>query len=140
MIEHLYNGLTQASKTLVDTSANWSLFKKSFNEDNKILETIVTNNCHWGDDEVEPARKLESVMQLDVISELKAQMATMNHSSSEMRVQMTNMNNMLKTLILGNQAPVTPINEISSPTCVYCCKEHLFDDCPYNPTFMCYIG
>ncbi|MDV3143375.1 MAG: retrotransposon gag domain-containing protein, partial [Sweet potato little leaf phytoplasma] len=51
ILEHFYSGLDQASKALVNASANGSFLKKSANEVHAIIDTIATNNRHWGETE-----------------------------------------------------------------------------------------
>lgn len=49
-------------------------------------------------------------------------------------------NTTLKALALGNQAPIAAVNQIATPSCVYYNDNHAFDNCLFNPDYMCYIG
>ena len=44
-METFYNGLSIATKQVVDASANGAILSKTYNEAYEILERIASNNC-----------------------------------------------------------------------------------------------
>lgn len=51
-MERFYNGINQASKTLVNASAKDSLLKRFVNKTKEMMETITNNIQNWGDPKV----------------------------------------------------------------------------------------
>ena len=99
----------------------------------EILERIASNNCQWADLRSNPGRKTRGVLEVDALSSINAQLASVI--------------NILQTLALGQdsmiKAPVhtaAVINQTATESCVYCGEEHTFDQCPSNLASIFYVG
>ncbi|XP_022926214.1 uncharacterized protein LOC111433394 [Cucurbita moschata] len=132
-METFYNGLNIATKQVVDASANGAILSKTYNEAYEILERIASNNCQWADVRSNPGRKTRGVLEVDALSSINAQLASVT--------------NILQNLALGQdsmiKAPVhtvAVINQTAAESCVYCGEEHTFDQCPSNPASIFYVG
>ena len=132
-METFYNGLNIATKQVVDASANESILSKTYNEAYEILERIASNNCQWADVRSNPGKKTRGVLEVDALSSINAQLASVT--------------NILQNLALGQgsmtKAPVrtaTVMTQTAAESCVYCGEEHTFDQCPSNPASIFYVG
>ncbi|KAM6543087.1 hypothetical protein CsatB_007534 [Cannabis sativa] len=127
-METFYNGLNAASRMVLDASANGAILSKSYNEAFEILETIASNNYQWSNTRTPTSRKVAGVLEVDAITALTAQMASMT--------------NVLKNLSIGNSKNIQPAAAIQSDdvSCVYCGEGHVFEKCPSNPESVCYMG
>ena len=68
-VHHLYNGLTETTRTLLDASVEGALMSKSANEAYQLLEDMALNNCQWPTERATP-KKLSGVHELDVFNNL----------------------------------------------------------------------
>ncbi|XP_062118742.1 uncharacterized protein LOC133832412 [Humulus lupulus] len=125
-METFYNGLNAASRTVLDASANGAILSKSYNEAFEILERIASNNYQWSNTRAPTSRKVAGVLEVDALTALTAQMASMT--------------NILKNMSLGgNIQPAAAIQSVEV-SCVYCGDGHTFENCPSNPASVCYVG
>ncbi|XP_060967915.1 uncharacterized protein LOC133035754 [Cannabis sativa] len=79
-METFYNGLNAASRMVLDASANGAILSKSYNEAFEILETIASNNYQWSNTRAQTSRKVAGVLEVDAITALTAQMASMTNN------------------------------------------------------------
>ncbi|XP_060965226.1 uncharacterized protein LOC133034202 [Cannabis sativa] len=116
------------SRMVLDASANGAILSKSYNEAFEILETIASNNYQWSNTRAPTSRKVAGVLEVDAITALTAQMASMT--------------NVLKNLSIGNAKNIQPAAAIQSDdvSCVFCGEGHVFEKCPSNPESVCYMG
>ncbi|KAH9770702.1 hypothetical protein KPL71_012459 [Citrus sinensis] len=121
-LETFYNDLNPSTRLMVDASANGALLSKSYNEAYEILERIANNNYQWPSTRQAAARGTTRVHNIDALTALSA--------------QVTSLTNMMKVM---TTAPAS-INLVAEISCVYCGEEHLFDNCPGNPTSVNYVG
>ena len=68
-MHHFYNGLTETTRTLLDTSVGGALMSKSANEAYQLLEDMALNNFQWPSERETP-KKLGGVHELDVFNNL----------------------------------------------------------------------
>ena len=127
-METFYNGLNAASRMVLDASANGAILSKSYNEAFEILETIASNNYQWSNTRAPTSRKVAGVLEVDAITALTAQMASMT--------------NVLKNLSIGNAKNIQPAAAIQSDdvSCVFCGEGHVFEKCPSNLESVFYMG
>ncbi|XP_060974037.1 uncharacterized protein LOC133039215 [Cannabis sativa] len=122
------NAKFRTSRMVLDASANGTILSKSYNEAFEILETIASNNYQWSNTRAPTSRKLAGVLEVDAITTLTAQMASMT--------------NVLKNLSIGNAKNIQPAAAIQSDdvSCVFCGEGHAFEKCPSNPQSVCYMA
>ncbi|XP_062100696.1 uncharacterized protein LOC133806621 [Humulus lupulus] len=125
-METFYNGLNAASRMVLDASANGAILSKSYNEAFEILERIASNNYQWSNTRAPTSRKVAGVLEVDAVTALTAQMASMT--------------NILKNLSLGNNIQPAAAIQSGDISCVYCGDGHMFENCPSNPATVCYVG
>ncbi|XP_060962179.1 uncharacterized protein LOC133032300 [Cannabis sativa] len=128
LMETFYNGLNAASRMVLDASANGAILSKSYNEAFEILETIASNNYQWSNTRAQTSRKVLGVLEVDAITALTTQMASMT--------------NVLKNLSFGNSKNIQPAAAIQSDdvSCLFCGGGHVFKKCPSSPESVCYMG
>ena len=124
-METFYNGLNSASRMVLDASANGAILSKSYNEAYEILETIASNNYQWSNNRAPISRKVAGVLEVDALTTLTAQMASMT--------------NILKNMSIGNVQPAAAIQS-SEVSCVFCGNGHIYENCPSNPESVMYMG
>ncbi|XP_022960432.1 uncharacterized protein LOC111461168 [Cucurbita moschata] len=131
-METFYNGLNIATKQVVDASANGAMLSKTYNEAYEILERIASNNCQWADVRSNPGKKTRGVLEVDALSSINAQLASVT--------------NILQNLAFGQgtmiKAPAhtaAVMTQTATESCVYCGEEHTFDQCPRNPASILYV-
>ncbi|XP_062085342.1 uncharacterized protein LOC133791428 [Humulus lupulus] len=125
-METFYNGLNAASRMVLDASANGAILSKSYNEAFEILERIASNNYQWSNTRAPISRKVAGVLEVDALTTLTAQMASMT--------------NILKNLSLGNNIQPAATIQSGDISCVYCGDGHMFENFPSNPAAVCYVG
>ncbi|XP_062100842.1 uncharacterized protein LOC133806768 [Humulus lupulus] len=125
-METFYNGLNAASRMVLDASANGAILSKSYNEAFEILERIASNNYQWSNTRALTCRKVAGVLEVDALTALTAQMASMT--------------NILKNLSLGGNIQPAAAIQSGDISCVYCGDGHMFENCPSNPAAVCYVG
>ena len=77
-METFYNELLGHTRTLIDATAGGALMAKSYNEACELLERMANNNYQWPTKRVIAARRVAEVYELDAISTLSAQVATLS--------------------------------------------------------------
>ncbi|KAM6594465.1 hypothetical protein CsatA_002168 [Cannabis sativa] len=125
-LETFYNGLNAASRMVLDASANGAILSKSYNEAFEILERIASNNYQWSTNRAPTSRKVAGVLEVDALTALTAQMASMT--------------NILKNMNMGGSVQPTAAIQRAEISCVYCGDGHTFENCPSNPASVCYVG
>ncbi|XP_062089610.1 uncharacterized protein LOC133796144 [Humulus lupulus] len=125
-METFYNGLNAASRMVLDASANGAILSKSYNPAFEILERIASNNYQWSNTRAPTSRKVVGVLEVDALTALTAQMASMT--------------NTLKNMSLGNNIQPAATIQSGDISCVYCGDGHMFENCPSNPAAVCYVG
>ncbi|XP_062076849.1 uncharacterized protein LOC133781782 [Humulus lupulus] len=125
-METFYNGLNAASRMVLDASANGAILSKSYNEAFEILERIASNNYQWSNTRAPTSRKVARVLEVDALTALTAQMASMT--------------NILKNLSLGGNIQPAAAIQSGDISCVYCGNGHMFENSPSNPAAVCYVG
>ncbi|XP_060969783.1 uncharacterized protein LOC133037007 [Cannabis sativa] len=127
-METFYNGLNAASRMVLDASTNGAILSKSYNEAFEIFETIASNNYQWSNTRAPTSRKVAGVLEVDAITALTAQMASMT--------------NVLKNSSIENAKNIQPAATIQSGdvSCVFYGEGHVFEKCPSNPESVCYMG
>jgi len=78
-METFYHGLNIATKQVVGASANGPILSKTYNEAYEILERIASNNCQWADVRSNPGKKTRGVLEVDVLSSINAQLASVTN-------------------------------------------------------------
>ncbi|XP_017636007.1 uncharacterized protein LOC108478088 [Gossypium arboreum] len=118
-----YNGLNAYTRMVVDASANGTFLDKSYNEAFEILEMIVNNDYQYLIARLRTGKKVSGTMELDAITSLTTQVSSLT--------------NMTKTM----KRP-TAIQEMKAVEleCVYYGEYHVFDECPSNLAFVCYMA
>ena len=66
---HIYNGLGDSARTIIDASAGGALMKKTTNQAYEILEDITTDTNQWPRDKLAP-RKSMAGADIEVLSNL----------------------------------------------------------------------
>ncbi|XP_062114415.1 uncharacterized protein LOC133825500 [Humulus lupulus] len=125
-METFYNGLNAASRMVLDASANGAILSKSYNEAFEILERIASNNYQWSNTRAPTSRKVAGVLEVDALTALTAQMASMT--------------NILKNMSMGGNVQPAAAIQSAEVSCVYCGDGHTFENCPSNPASVCYVG
>ncbi|XP_062094211.1 uncharacterized protein LOC133800271 [Humulus lupulus] len=125
-METFYNGLNAVSRMVLDASANGAILSKSYNEAFEILERIASNNYQWSNTRAPTSRKVAGVLEVDALTALTAQMASMT--------------NILKNMSLGGNIQPAAAIQSAEISCVYCGDGHTFENCPSNPASVCYVG
>ncbi|KAM6550733.1 hypothetical protein CsatB_000541 [Cannabis sativa] len=125
-LETFYNGLNAASRMVLDASANGAILSKSYNEAFEILERIASNNYQWSTNRAPTSRKVAGVLEVDALTALTAQMASMT--------------NILKNMNMGGSVQPAAAIQRAEISCVYCGDGHTFENCPSNPASVCYVG
>ncbi|KAM6544070.1 hypothetical protein CsatB_008517 [Cannabis sativa] len=125
-LETFYNGLNAASRMVLDASANGAILSKSYNEAFEILERIASNNYQWSTNRAPTSRKVAGVLEVDALTALTAQMASMT--------------NILKNMNMGGSVQPAAAIQRAEISCVYCGDRHTFENCPSNPASVCYVG
>ncbi|KAM6543139.1 hypothetical protein CsatB_007586 [Cannabis sativa] len=129
-METFYNGLNAHTRMVVDASANGALLAKSYNEAYDIIERISNNNYQWPTTRVPLGKKVAGVLEVDAITALSAQVASMS--------------NMIKNMSMGQQMGQqnvsSPVGQLEEVSCVFCSEAHTFDNCPFNPASVFYMG
>ncbi|XP_060959105.1 uncharacterized protein LOC133030385 [Cannabis sativa] len=94
----------------------------------ELKPTIASNNYQWSNTRVLTSRKVAGVLEVDAITALTAQMASMT--------------NVLKNLSIGNAKNIQPAAAIQSDdvSCVFCGEGHAFEKCLSNSESVCYMG
>ncbi|XP_062093371.1 uncharacterized protein LOC133799363 [Humulus lupulus] len=111
MLVHIfYNGLCGTTRTIIDTASGGAFMSKSANEAYDLLEEMAMNNYQWPS-ERETIKKVAGVHELDAISMLSAQVATLTK-----QLQQNN---------IHAQAPMMQMQII----CELCGGPHLFEQC-----------
>ncbi|XP_060969676.1 uncharacterized protein LOC133036918 [Cannabis sativa] len=85
-LETFYNGLNAASRMVLDASANGAILSKSYNEAFEILERIASNNYQWSTNRAPTSRKVAGVLEVDALTALTAQMASMTNILKNMNM------------------------------------------------------
>ncbi|XP_062094036.1 uncharacterized protein LOC133800078 [Humulus lupulus] len=93
MVHNFYNGLCNTTRTIIDAAAEGAFMGKSANEAYALLEEMAMNNCQWPDEWATSNRKVVGIHELDVITALTAQVATLTkqlqkNSISDQAMQM----------------------------------------------------
>ncbi|XP_060973864.1 uncharacterized protein LOC133039082 [Cannabis sativa] len=109
------------TRMVLDASANSAILSKSYNEAFEILETIASKNYQWSNKRAPSSRKVAGVLEVDAITALTTQMASMT--------------NVLKNLSIGNSKNIQPAvaSQSDDVSCVFCGEGHVFEKCPSNP-------
>ncbi|KAH9656597.1 hypothetical protein KPL70_022740 [Citrus sinensis] len=121
-LETFYNGLNSSTRLMVGSSTNGALLSKSYNEICEILERIANNNYQWPSTRQAPTRGTVEVHNVDALTTLSA--------------QVTSLTNIVKAM---TTAPAS-VNLVAEVSCVYYGEEHLFDNCPGNPSLVNCVG
>ena len=121
-LETFYNWLNPSTRLIVDASVNRALLSKSYIEAYEILERIANNNYQWPSIRQPTARGAAWVHNIDAITTLSA--------------QVTSLTNIVKSM---TTIPAI-VKQVAELSCVYYGEEHLFDNCPGNPTSVNYVG
>ncbi|KAA3477418.1 UPF0746 protein [Gossypium australe] len=122
-MEIFYNVLNAHTRMVVDASTNVTLLDKSDNEAYEILEKITNNDSHYPTTRVRIDKRVTGAMELDAITSLTTQVSSLT--------------NMIKTL---KRLSVVQEMEATELACVYYGEDHVFDECPSNPTSFYYTG
>ncbi|XP_060972542.1 uncharacterized protein LOC115710785 [Cannabis sativa] len=123
-LETFYNGLNWASRMVLDASANGAILSKSYNEAFEILERIASNNYQWSTNRAPTSRKVAGVLEVDALTALTAQMASMT--------------NILKNMNMGGSVqPAAAIQraEISSSVCYVGNQNFNRNNNPYSNSY-----
>ncbi|XP_062083461.1 uncharacterized protein LOC133789704 [Humulus lupulus] len=111
MLVHIfYNGLCGTTRTIIDAASGGAFMSKSANEAYDLLEEMAMNNYQWPS-ERETTKKVAGVHELDAISMLSAQVATLTKQLQQNNIQA--------------QAPVMQMQIM----CELCGGPHLFEQC-----------
>ncbi|XP_062085843.1 uncharacterized protein LOC133791950 [Humulus lupulus] len=125
-LETFYNGLNAATRMVLDASANGAILSKSYNEAFEILERIASNNYQWSNTRAPTSQKVAGVLEVDALTTLTAQMASMT--------------NILKNMSMGGNVQPAAAIQSAEVSCVYCGDEHTFENFPSNPALVFYVG
>ncbi|XP_062102203.1 uncharacterized protein LOC133825656 [Humulus lupulus] len=125
-METFYNGLNAASRMVLDASANGAILSKTYNEAFEILERIASNNYQWSNTRAPTCRKVAGVLEVDALTALIAQMASMT--------------NILKNMSMGGNVQPAAAIQSAEVSCVYCGDGHTFENCPSNLASVFYVG
>ncbi|XP_062104039.1 uncharacterized protein LOC133815188 [Humulus lupulus] len=110
LVHNFYNGLYGTTRTIIDVAAGGAFMSKSANEAYELLEDMATKNHQWSDKRTPSNRKIAGVHELDAITALTAQVASLT-----------------KQL----QQSIVSTNAIQmSVGCGICGGPHSFDQCP----------
>ncbi|XP_062094019.1 uncharacterized protein LOC133800057 [Humulus lupulus] len=77
MVHNFYNGLCGTTRTIIDTAAGGAFMSKSVNEAYELLEDMTTNNHQWSNERSTSVRKVIGVHELEAITALTAQVASL---------------------------------------------------------------
>nr|XP_023870464.1 uncharacterized protein LOC111983048 [Quercus suber] len=84
-VQTFYNGLRATNRSMVDAAAGGALMSKTHEAAYELLEELASNNYQWPIERAIP-RKATGVLELDSITSLAAQMATLSQQLSKMNV------------------------------------------------------
>ena len=113
-MHHFYNGLTETTRTLLDSLSGGTLIDNNVNEAYQLLENMTLNNCQWPSEKVTP-KKTVRVHELDVFNNLVVQVSLITK-----KLQPTQQKN--------TQAWANIIRAPSS-SCDFCNGPHLYAEC-----------
>ncbi|XP_062103933.1 uncharacterized protein LOC133815062 [Humulus lupulus] len=77
LVHNFYNGLCGTTQTIIDAAAGGAFMSKSANEAYEMLEDVATNNHQWFDERSSGVRKAAGVHELDAITALTTQVASL---------------------------------------------------------------
>ena len=76
-VQTFYNGLRATNRSTIDVVAGGALMSKTHEAAYELLEELASNNYQWPIERATP-RKTAGVLELDSITSLAAQMATLS--------------------------------------------------------------
>ncbi|KAJ4720877.1 DNA-directed DNA polymerase [Melia azedarach] len=100
-VQTFYNGLGASTRTLVDAEAGGALMGKSIDEAYDLLEEMDANAFSWPSERLTP-KKAFGVHEVDNISALTAQLATLNKQLGVMTAQSFHIPQVVCELCSGN--------------------------------------
>ncbi|XP_062106297.1 uncharacterized protein LOC133817724 [Humulus lupulus] len=77
LVHNFYNELCDTTRTIIDVAAGGAFMNKSANEAYELQEDMATNNHQWSDERSSGVRKVVGVHELDAITALTAQVASL---------------------------------------------------------------
>ena len=84
-VQTFYNGLGATNRSMVNVAAGGALMSKTHEAAYELLEELASNYYQWPTERTMP-RKIAGVLELDSITSLAAQMATLSQQLSKMNV------------------------------------------------------
>ncbi|XP_050259914.1 uncharacterized protein LOC126704981 [Quercus robur] len=90
-VQTFYNGLGATNRSMVDAAAGGALMSKTHEAAYELLEELVSNNYQWPTERA-MSRKTAGVLELDSITSLAAQMATLSQQLGKMNVNVIQTN------------------------------------------------
>ena len=112
-LQAFYQGITISTRNLIDAAAGGSLMSKTLDAAHDLIEAMAINNSHWGN-ERQLSKKKPGMIEVDELSSVKAQLATLTNEMSKLRAG--------------------PSQEIVA-SCEVCMGPHLSSDCPIGSPF-----
>nr|XP_016456136.1 PREDICTED: uncharacterized protein LOC107780132 [Nicotiana tabacum] len=126
-------GVHPETKIVVDAAAGGQVLEKSFDEIYALLNKFSKSNPDWqGEAGRHTTHKAAEVLELDVISALSTQVASLANQISKMNVTQ-------------NQQQFTPMQHVQlvqqvQVFCEVCGEGHASDACPANPESVYFVG
>src|SRR5438270_43052 len=83
IVQTFYNGLHGNSQAMIDAAAGGSMNNKKLAEVHELIEAMASNNYERG---LDNQKKTVGILDVDEVTSLKAQMATMQKQISRMQM------------------------------------------------------
>ncbi|XP_061375337.1 uncharacterized protein LOC133317489 [Gastrolobium bilobum] len=126
-LETFYNGLNDQTRGVVDASAGGALLARTFTEAYEILERMAFSNYQWPTERMNTPKKAARVLEHNDVSVL------VEHISS--------LNDTINSLNLSADVRAHQVHAITNViSCVFCNGPHVYDNCPKNPQYVCFVG
>ncbi|XP_022157836.1 uncharacterized protein LOC111024449 [Momordica charantia] len=136
-IEHFYRDCDIPTKMMLNTTANGKFTSKTYNEIITILDQLTEHNYLWCSERSRTQPKTidrAGVFNLDAMSSMQSQLDTLMQMMKNMQG-----NNVAPTPTSTN-TNLAPVYHMIESICYYCGDSHNSENCPSNPTCLCYVG
>ncbi|KAJ4724584.1 DNA-directed DNA polymerase [Melia azedarach] len=138
-VQTFYNGLGASTRTLVDAAAGGALMGKSIDEAYDLLEEMAANAFQWPSERL-TLKKASGVHEVDNLSALTAQLATLNKQLGVMTAQSIHIPQVVCELCNGNHPSTdcqvgNPFAPSSSEQMSYVGNYNQQNNNPYSNTY-----
>ncbi|XP_022159060.1 uncharacterized protein LOC111025500 [Momordica charantia] len=130
-IKTYYNGLDDATRLVIDASANGALLAKPYAEAFNILERISSNNQSWSDPRAIHGKGSKGFNESESFTALNLKIENLTDLV---------MRSMTHQSTVGASAGKANVSHIQGISCSFCVGEYRYNNCPGNPESVHYLG